>query len=120
MAVLLAGAVFGGSFSFRSWLSAVVAKTFFGNSGSGAGFGAGTGAAAVGAFEPVASIFRTTFLVAVGTDSKLKTMTDLIAGRVSAMFDAASVVVPFIKSGQLRPLLEGEDNPTLKLAANNG
>ena len=37
------------------------------------------GAAAVGAFEPVASIFRTTFLVAVGTDSKLKTMTDLIA-----------------------------------------
>ena len=37
------------------------------------------GAAAVGAFEPVASIFRTTFLVAVGTDSKLKTMTDLIS-----------------------------------------
>lgn len=37
------------------------------------------GAAAVGAFEPVASIFRTTFLVAVGTDSKWKTMTDLIA-----------------------------------------
>ena len=36
------------------------------------------GAAAVGAFEPVASIFRTTFLVAVGTDSKWKTMTDLI------------------------------------------
>lgn len=32
-------------------------------------------------------------------------MTDLIAGRVSAMFDAASVVVPFIKSGQLRPLI---------------
>ena len=37
------------------------------------------GAAAVAAFEPVASIFRTTFLVAVGTDSKWKTMTDLIA-----------------------------------------
>jgi tripartite-type tricarboxylate transporter receptor subunit TctC len=37
------------------------------------------GAAAVGAFEPVASIFRTTFLVAVGTDSKWKTMGDLIA-----------------------------------------
>ncbi len=37
------------------------------------------GAAAVGAFEPVASIFRTTFLVAVGTDSKWKTMSDLIA-----------------------------------------
>ncbi|KQP21717.1 tripartite tricarboxylate transporter substrate binding protein [Pseudorhodoferax sp. Leaf267] len=32
-------------------------------------------------------------------------MTDLIAGRVSAMFDAASVVAPFIKSGQLRPLI---------------
>ena len=32
-------------------------------------------------------------------------MTDLIAGRVSAMFDAASVIAPFIKSGQLRPLL---------------
>jgi tripartite-type tricarboxylate transporter receptor subunit TctC len=32
-------------------------------------------------------------------------MTDLIAGRVSAMFDAASVVAPFIKSGQLRPLM---------------
>lgn len=37
------------------------------------------GAAAVGAFEPVASIFRTTFLVAVGTDSKWKTMSDLLA-----------------------------------------
>ena len=32
-------------------------------------------------------------------------MIDLIAGRVSAMFDAASVVAPFIKSGQLKPLL---------------
>ncbi len=32
-------------------------------------------------------------------------MTDLIAGRLDAMFDAASVVAPFIKSGQLRPLL---------------
>jgi len=32
-------------------------------------------------------------------------MTDLISGRVSAMFDAASVMAPFIKSGQLRPLL---------------
>jgi tripartite-type tricarboxylate transporter receptor subunit TctC len=32
-------------------------------------------------------------------------MTDLIAGRVSAMFDAASVMAPFIKSGQLRPLM---------------
>ena len=32
-------------------------------------------------------------------------MTDLIAGRVSGMFDAASVVAPFIKSGQLRPLI---------------
>jgi tripartite-type tricarboxylate transporter receptor subunit TctC len=31
-------------------------------------------------------------------------MTDLIAGRLDAMFDAASVVAPFIKSGQLRPL----------------
>jgi tripartite-type tricarboxylate transporter receptor subunit TctC len=32
-------------------------------------------------------------------------MTDLISGRVTAMFDAASVVAPFIKSGQLRPLI---------------
>lgn len=32
-------------------------------------------------------------------------MTDLIAGRVVAMFDAASVIAPFIKSGQLRPLM---------------
>jgi tripartite-type tricarboxylate transporter receptor subunit TctC len=32
-------------------------------------------------------------------------MTDLIAGRLDAMFDATSVVAPFIKSGQLRPLL---------------
>lgn len=37
------------------------------------------GAAAVGAFEPVASIFRTTFLIAVGTDSKYKTMSDIVA-----------------------------------------
>lgn len=36
------------------------------------------GADAVRHFEPVASIFRTTFLVAVGADSKWKTMTDLI------------------------------------------
>jgi tripartite-type tricarboxylate transporter receptor subunit TctC len=32
-------------------------------------------------------------------------MTDLIAGRLDAMFDASSVVAPFIKSGQLRPLI---------------
>lgn len=32
-------------------------------------------------------------------------MIDLIAARVSAMFDASSVVAPFIKSGQLRALL---------------
>ena len=32
-------------------------------------------------------------------------MTDLIAGRLDAMFDATSVIAPFIKSGQLRPLL---------------
>ncbi len=30
-------------------------------------------------FEPVASLFRTTFLVAVATDSKLKTMADIVA-----------------------------------------
>ena len=30
---------------------------------------------------------------------------DLIAGRVSAMFDAASVMAPFITSGKLRPLI---------------
>jgi tripartite-type tricarboxylate transporter receptor subunit TctC len=32
-------------------------------------------------------------------------MVDLIAGRVTGMFDAMSVVAPFIKSGQLRPLM---------------
>jgi tripartite-type tricarboxylate transporter receptor subunit TctC len=42
------------------------------------------GAAAVSAFEPVASIFRTTFLVAVPTDSKFKTMTDIIAAAKAA------------------------------------
>lgn len=31
-------------------------------------------------------------------------MIDLIAGRLDAMFDATSVIAPFIKSGQLRPL----------------
>ena len=42
------------------------------------------GADAVKNFEPVASIFRTTFLVAVGSDSKLKSMTDLIAAAKAA------------------------------------
>jgi tripartite-type tricarboxylate transporter receptor subunit TctC len=37
------------------------------------------GADAVKAFEPVASIFRTTFLVAVAADSKFKTMSDIVA-----------------------------------------
>lgn len=32
-------------------------------------------------------------------------MTDLVAGRIPCMFDAASVVAPFVKSGQLRPLM---------------
>jgi tripartite-type tricarboxylate transporter receptor subunit TctC len=32
-------------------------------------------------------------------------MIDLIAGRIDAMFDAASVVAPFLKSGQLRAVL---------------
>ncbi|MEJ8815257.1 tripartite tricarboxylate transporter substrate binding protein [Variovorax ureilyticus] len=32
-------------------------------------------------------------------------MTDLISGRLDAMFDATSVVAPYIKSGQLRPLM---------------
>jgi len=36
-------------------------------------------------------------------------MTDLIAGRLDAMFDATSVVAPFIKSGQLRPILVTSD-----------
>ena len=31
-------------------------------------------------------------------------MVDLMAGRLDAMFDATSVVAPYIKSGQLRPL----------------
>ena len=36
-------------------------------------------------------------------------MTDLIAGRLDGMFDATSVMAPFIKSGQLRPLLVTSD-----------
>ncbi len=32
-------------------------------------------------------------------------MTDLIAGRLDALFDTPSVIAPFIKSGQLRPLM---------------
>jgi tripartite-type tricarboxylate transporter receptor subunit TctC len=36
-------------------------------------------------------------------------LTDLIAGRLDAMFDATSVIAPFIKSGQLRPLLVTSD-----------
>ncbi len=32
-------------------------------------------------------------------------MIDLVAGRLDAMFDAASVVAPFVKSGQLRAIL---------------
>jgi tripartite-type tricarboxylate transporter receptor subunit TctC len=36
------------------------------------------GAAAVAAFEPVASIFRTTFLFAVATDSPFKTVADIV------------------------------------------
>lgn len=32
-------------------------------------------------------------------------MIDLIAGRVNCMFDASSVVAPFVKSGQLKPLM---------------
>lgn len=36
-------------------------------------------------------------------------LTDLIAGRLDAMFDASSVIAPFIKSGQLRPLMVTSD-----------
>jgi tripartite-type tricarboxylate transporter receptor subunit TctC len=36
-------------------------------------------------------------------------MTDLIAGRLDAMFDATSVIAPFIKSGQLRALFVTSD-----------
>lgn len=32
-------------------------------------------------------------------------MVDLMAGRIDAMFDATSVVAPYIQSGQLRPIL---------------
>lgn len=32
-------------------------------------------------------------------------MIDLMAGRIDAMFDATSVVIPYIQSGQLRPIL---------------
>ncbi len=52
-------------------------------------------------------------------------MTDLIAGRLDAMFDATSVVAPFIKSGQLRPLLVTSDKrvpafPNVPTAAEAG
>jgi tripartite-type tricarboxylate transporter receptor subunit TctC len=42
------------------------------------------GSEAVKNFEPVASIFRTTFLVAVPADSKFKTMTDIVAAAKAA------------------------------------
>ncbi len=42
------------------------------------------GADAVKQFEPVASIFRTTFLVAVPTDSKFKNMADIVAAAKAA------------------------------------
>ena len=42
------------------------------------------GADAVKSFEPVASIFRTTFLVAVATDSKFKTIGDIVAAAKAA------------------------------------
>lgn len=42
------------------------------------------GADALKAFEPVASIFRTTFLVAVGKDSPFKTLGDVIAASKAA------------------------------------
>ncbi len=52
-------------------------------------------------------------------------MTDLIAGRLDAMFDATSVIAPFIKSGQLRPLLVTSDKrvpafPNVPTAAEAG
>ena len=42
------------------------------------------GAEAVANFEPVASIFRTTFLVAVPADSKFKTLADIVAAAKAA------------------------------------
>ncbi len=42
------------------------------------------GADAVKSFEPVASIFRTTFLVAVAKDSPLKSMADIVAAAKAA------------------------------------
>jgi tripartite-type tricarboxylate transporter receptor subunit TctC len=42
------------------------------------------GADALKGFEPVASIFRTTFLVAVATDSPFKTMADIVAAAKAA------------------------------------
>jgi tripartite-type tricarboxylate transporter receptor subunit TctC len=52
-------------------------------------------------------------------------MTDLIAGRLDAMFDATSVIAPFIKSGQLRPVMvTGEKRvpafPDVPTAAESG
>ena len=42
------------------------------------------GADALAGFEPVASIFRTTFLVAVATDSKFKSLNDIVAAAKAA------------------------------------
>ncbi|MET3376807.1 tripartite-type tricarboxylate transporter receptor subunit TctC [Variovorax boronicumulans] len=52
-------------------------------------------------------------------------MVDLMAGRLDAMFDATSVVAPFVKSGQLRPLLVTSDKrspmlPNVPTAAESG
>ncbi len=53
------------------------------------------GADKVASFEPVASIFRTTFLVAVAADSKFKTLGDIVSaaqGQVRASTRPASCV----------------------------
>lgn len=42
-------------------------------------------------------------------------MTDLIAGRLDGLFDATSVIMPFIKSGQLRPILVTGDKRVASL-----
>ena len=52
-------------------------------------------------------------------------MQDFLAGRFSAMFDAASVLAPYIKAGQLRPILStGEQRipafPDIPTAAEQG
>jgi tripartite-type tricarboxylate transporter receptor subunit TctC len=69
------------------------------------------GADAVASFEPVASIFRTTFLVAVAKDSPFKTMADIIAAAKAkpgaVTYGSWGVGSPGHLGGELLELLSG-------------